>query len=212
MNWLPMQPYDILMLIVLISTTIYGMWKGMAWQATALASLLVSSFMAVKFGERLAPYFSKQEPWNRFLAMLTLFLITSLLIWLVFRMVRGLIDRLKLQEFDHQIGALFGLAKGALYCIVITFFTVTLSEPARRAVLVSRSGHYISVFLRDATPILPEKVRSVLGGYINDLQRTLQSAPGNEPPATGKPADKTAPLPVSDKKSPLPATSKKTSK
>ena len=37
------------------------------------------------------------------------------------------IDRLKLKEFDRQIGAIFGLAKGVLWCAVITFFTVTLS-------------------------------------------------------------------------------------
>jgi membrane protein required for colicin V production len=207
-----MQPYDLLMLVVLVTTAVYGLWKGMAWQVTSLASLLASSFIAVRFGEPLAPYFSKQEPWNRFLAMLTLFLITSLLVWLAFRMVRGLIDRLRLQEFDRQIGALFGLAKGALCCIVITFFAVTLSEPARRAVLASRSGHYISVFLRDAKPILPEKVRSVLGGYIDELQKTLQTAPGNQPPSGGQPADQKGPLPASDNQSPLPTTGKRTPK
>ena len=33
-------------------------------------------------------------------------------------MVRGSIDRMKLKEFDRQIGALFGLAKG---CFVLHF-------------------------------------------------------------------------------------------
>ncbi|MGB1707347.1 MAG: CvpA family protein, partial [Rubripirellula sp.] len=58
-------------------------------------------------------------------------------------MVRGSIDRMKLKEFDRQIGALFGLAKGALYCTLITLFAVTLSgERIREAVVQSKSGNY----------------------------------------------------------------------
>ena len=56
-------------------------------------------------------------------------------IWLVFRLVSGLIDRVRLKEFDRQMGALFGAAKGVLLCVAITFFAVTLSTQARTAVL-----------------------------------------------------------------------------
>ena len=70
--------------------------------------------------------------------MLVLYVVTAGAIWLLFRLVSGIIDRLKLKEFDRQLGALFGLAKGVLYCVIITFFAVTLSEPARQAVLQSR--------------------------------------------------------------------------
>jgi hypothetical protein len=69
-----------------------------------------------------------------------LYVATALAIWLLFRLVSGAIDRVKLKEFDRQLGVVFGLAKGILYCVIITFFAVTLSETARQTVLQSRSG------------------------------------------------------------------------
>ena len=106
----------------------------MAWQIASLTSLIVSSTMAVHFGGRLAPYLSAEEPWNRFVAMLVLYLLTSLAIWLAFRVVAKAISRVQLKDFDRQAGALFGAAKGVLWCLVITFFAVTLSESARQAI------------------------------------------------------------------------------
>lgn len=168
-----LQVYDILMLIVLAGTVIFGFWKGMAWQLASLASVVVSAVVAVHFGGAIAPWFSAQEPWNRYIAMLVLYLVTSLGIWLLFRIVAGAIDRVRLKEFDRQLGALFGLAKGVLLCVVITFFAVTLSEDVRQKVLVSHSGRYIAILIKNATPVLPEEVTKKLGEYIDELDRKL---------------------------------------
>jgi membrane protein required for colicin V production len=174
------QPYDIVMLVVLLGTAIFGAWKGMAWQIASLASLLVSTAVALHFSTSLAPYFSAKEPWNRFLAMFVLYVVTSIAIWLVFRLVSGMIDRVKLREFDRQMGALFGLAKGVLLCVVITFFAVTLSESIRQIVLKSHSGDAIARLTRHANPLLPEDVRAVIGKYIDELDQKLDP---NTPPS-----------------------------
>ncbi len=177
------QTYDIVMLVVLLGAAVYGAWKGMAWQLASLASMLLSAAAAVHFSAPLAPYFSAQEPWNRFLAMLVLFVLTSLVIWLLFRFVAGIIERVKLKEFDRQMGALFGLTKGALLCIVITFFAVTLSESARQMVLKSHSGDIIARITRNANPLLPADIRAVLGKYIDELDQKLDH---NTPPSTAE--------------------------
>ena len=168
-----MQPYDVFMVGVLFVCILFGTWKGMAWQLAALAAIAVSGLVALHFSPLVAPYLSNQVPWNRFLAMLVLYAITSLAIWLAFRVLANFIDRLQLKEFDRQLGALFGAAKGLLWCIVITFFAVTLSEPARQTILKSRSGYYIAVVTERAAAILPEEVRVVLGKYIEELDRKL---------------------------------------
>ncbi|OHB82806.1 MAG: hypothetical protein A2V98_14780 [Planctomycetes bacterium RBG_16_64_12] len=175
----PIQGYDLLMLVVLVLTTMFGAWKGMAWQIASLASLVVSCVVAMRFSGQLAPHISQHEPWNRFLAMLILFMLTSLAIWVAFRLVARFIDRVKLKEFDRQMGALFGLAKGVLFCLVITFFAVTLSEGSRQAVLRSHSGKFIARFLQQATPAMPQEVRDVLGQYIDEFERKLDP---NTPP------------------------------
>ena len=173
------EPYDILMLGVLVGMALYGVWKGMAWQVAALASVILSALVAINCSPGLAPMISADEPWNRIIAMLILYVVTAGAIWILFRLISNVIDRIKLKEFDRQLGALFGLAKGVLYCVVITFFAVTVSEKSRTWVLESRSGGLIARGIRHANPILPEDVRTWLGKYIDELDEKL-----HEPPAT----------------------------
>lgn len=162
------------MLAVLLFATVLGAYKGVAWQIASLSALVVSYLVAWRFGDSLAPYISAEAPWNRFVAMLILYLATSLLIWLGFRVVAGIIDRIKLREFDRQIGGLVGLVKGVLLCVLITFFVVTLSEQGRAFVLRSRSGYYIAVLIDRAGPIMPEEAHQLLGPYLQELHDKLE--------------------------------------
>ncbi len=169
-----MEAYDVFMLLVLIAATIFGVWKGMAWQVASLASLVVSYFVALKASPQIAPMFGEQAPWNRYLAMLALYLVTSLVIWMAFRVVSGMIDRVKLSEFDRQIGGLFGLAKGVLLCVAITIFAVSLlPEQHKQTILESRSGYYIAVLLDKSHNVIPPELHDVLHPYIHQAQEQL---------------------------------------
>jgi membrane protein required for colicin V production len=185
-NTLPIQAYDLVMLAVLAMATLFGLWKGMAWQIASVASLVVSVIVAMRMSGQVAPMISAQEPWNRFIAMLLLYLATSAGIWLAFRVVARIIDRIRLKDFDRQIGALFGLAKGALLCLVITFFAVTLSESLRQNVLTTYSGRTIAKAIKQTSPIMPPEVRKVLGTYIDQLDRKLDPAAPPEAPSRPK--------------------------
>lgn len=176
-----MQAYDIIMVAVLVGSTLFGFVKGMAWQLASLASLFLSYFVALNFSHLLAPHLGQQQSLNRIAAMLILYLATSLAIWLVFRVVAGMIDRVKLKEFDRQVGGLFGAAKGVLLCIVVTFFAVGLSEEVREHILFSRSGHYIAVFLDKADPVLPEELHEVLDPYLHKLDEQLDPRSARRP-------------------------------
>jgi membrane protein required for colicin V production len=169
--------YDICMLVVLVGATLLGAWKGMAWQIASSASLVLSYLVALRFSEQLAPRFGQQAPLNRFIAMFVLYMATSLVIWVVFRIVAGFINRVRLREFDRQMGALFGAAKGVLFCVAITFFAVTLSDRARTAVLESRSGYVIARLLDRAPGVMPRELHDVLHPYLNRLEKELNSDP-----------------------------------
>lgn len=168
-----LQPYDLIMLAVLLVATVRGAWKGMAWQIAAMASFGASFFVASKYADSVAGYISADAPWNKFLAMLVLYLGTSLVIWWLFAVVSTTIERVRLREFDRQVGGLFGAAKGVLYCCLITFFVVTLSRPGREFVLRSESGRHMATLIHWATPIMPAEVRDVLGPYLQQLDRGL---------------------------------------
>ena len=190
-----MEWYDLLMIAVLLGTTIFGFLKGMAWQIASLASLVASYFVALRFSGPLASsgLFGDDEPWNRFVAMLAIYLVTSLVIWLAFRFVSRAIDRVRLQEFDKQIGGLFGFAKGVLLCVAITFFALTLVPDTRDAILRSRSGHYLAILIARADAVMPPEVHDVLDPYLDRLEQELnrQGTPtitdNFDPPAADSP-------------------------
>jgi membrane protein required for colicin V production len=94
-----------------------------------------------------------------------------------------------LKDFDRQIGGLFGAAKGVLLCVAITFFAVSLSEPARAMVLKSRSGYYIALLIDRADPIMPKEIHDVLGPYLRKLEERL------DPRSSPQPANRTTPYP-----------------
>jgi membrane protein required for colicin V production len=184
-----MQTYDLLMLLVLVAATIFGFWKGMAWQIASLASLVVSYIAALKFSERLAPTFGDTAPWNRFVAMLAIYCLTSFMIWTAFRLVSGVIDKVKLEAFDKQLGAMFGFAKGVLLCIAVTFFAVTLLPPAQGEMIVgSQSGQYIVKFLNQADAVMPPELHQVIDPYLQRVQQRLNPGYQANWPAGGSPS------------------------
>lgn len=168
-----MEIYDIIMLAVLAGATLFGAWKGLAWQIASLGAIVASSFVALKFDTPLAESLPVGPPWDVPLSWVILFVGTSFVIWVVFRYVSDFIDRLKLKEFDRQIGAIFGLAKGVLICAIVTVFLVSLVEPIRAPILRSYSAYYIAVFLDKAHAYLPNDIHDKLEPVIHSLDERL---------------------------------------
>ena len=181
-----MDTYDILMIAVLVCATLFGAWKGLAWQVASLAAIVASYYVAFHFRDQVAEQIHTTPPWNIFIAMLLLYVGTSFVIWVVFRLVSRFIDRVKLKEFDRQIGALFGLGKGVLLCVIITLFAVTLlGDQQRETIIRSRSGYYIALLLDKADRVLPREVQDVLDPYIHELDQQIRNPhkPAAETPA-----------------------------
>ncbi len=185
-----MAGYDILMIVVLAGTTLWGAFKGAAWQLAALASLIASYFASYYMSDSLTStgLFGDTAPWNRFAAMLTIYIITGIIIWMGFRVISETIERIKLRDFDRQLGALFGLLKGVIFCVLITFFVVTLLPAQREQVINTRSGRYVAQLLHKADAIMPPELNSLLDPYIKRYEESMQS-PNNAgmDPATQRP-------------------------
>jgi len=170
-----MQAYDLIMLIVLAATTIFGAIKGFAWQLASLASIVASYFVAYFFRNDVAKMINAQPPWNLFLAMLLLYFGSSLIIWMAFRLVSTSIDKVRLKEFDRHLGAGFGLLKGMLLCLIITMFAMTLLGSAQQQRIAnSRSGLYITRILASSDGLLPAELKQIVGPYINNFEQRLQ--------------------------------------
>lgn len=169
-----MGAYDTIVLVIILATTFIGWRKGLATQLASILSIVASFMVAVRFREPLAAHIDAEAPWNRFAAMLVLYLGTSLVIWIAFRQVRTSIEKMKLGEFDRQLGAIFGGLKGVVIAGMVTMFAFTLlQEPQRRMIIDSQSGVWIAKFMHKATAIMPAELRRFVAPYLQNLDRGL---------------------------------------
>jgi membrane protein required for colicin V production len=174
--------YDLVMIGILAAAAVLGYFKGIVWQLAWIAGIVVSSFVALRFSVEAAPYFGEHEPWNRLLAMLALYAGSSVAVWLLFRLVSKAIDAIHLSSFDHQLGLLFGAAKGLLLCMVVTFFAVTLAPAYRDQIVASRSGRLMADVLAQADAYLPPDLHETVAPYLDRFERELGSPDGQQQP------------------------------
>lgn len=187
-----MQIYDIIMLAVIVGAILFGAWKGLAWQLASFAAIVLSYIVALNFREPVSRLIAAKPPWNVFLAMLILYLGTSLAVWITFRFVRDFIDRVKLKEFDRHTGAVLGAAKGVILCVIITLFSVALlGEEQKRAVCQSNSGYYISLLIDKVHVAMPDEIHDVLHPYLHELDEEIKHARTTGTTGAGDSSDST---------------------
>lgn len=183
------EGYDLMMLGILAAAALLGYFKGIVWQIAWIAGIAASTFVALRFAGHLAPFVGQQPPWNRLIAMLVLYVGTSLVVWLLFRVVSGAIDAVHLSAFDHQLGLLLGVAKGALLCIVITFFAVTLAPAYRPQVVGSQSGRIVAEVITRADEILPREIAEAVNPFVKQFEDTLRNGgDATHPAVPGQPS------------------------
>ena len=183
-----LEGYDLVMLGILAGAALLGYFKGMVWQLAWIAGIVASSYVAFRFGAMLAPFFGTQAPWNRFAAMLAVYVGTSLAVWLVFRVISGAINAVHLSAFDHQLGLLLGLAKGVLLCVLVTFFSVILAPAYRHQIVASRSGRLVAELIVRADTYLPKEIHETVDPFVKQFEKQFDPSMSMPAAAAGQPS------------------------
>lgn len=160
--------YDFAMLAIVAYCAIQGAWKGMAWQIAPIASLIVGYIVATPMSTAAATYFG-QPPTNHLLALLSIYALVALAVYLMVRSIRESIEKLKLTELDHHMGFVFGAIKGVLFSLIVTVAIVTASPSARESILSTESGSVARQVVAIVDPILPPGIHDQLAPYLKNL-------------------------------------------
>ncbi len=161
--------YDIIVLGILAFAMIRGAMKGMVWQLAVISAIVLCFAFAESLSLTLAPLISVEPPLNRWIAMFLLYVGFSFVCFAAARVLRDFIEKAKFEAFDRHLGAVFGLLKGAMFSLVLTFFVVTISESQRSTILNSYSGYASAVIMDGLHPVMPEGLHEVLEPYIHQL-------------------------------------------
>ncbi|MDB5388089.1 MAG: Colicin production protein [Planctomycetaceae bacterium] len=161
--------FDLFILAILLVTTIRGAAKGVAWQLAGIAALILCFMFATPLSLTIAPMIKLDPPLNRWVAMLGIYLVFSFGTFAVARGFREALEKAKFVEFDRHLGALFGLFKGAIIALVITFFCVAMSRQARDVILKTYTGYASAHIMNAIDPVMPKELHAILEPYIHQL-------------------------------------------
>ena len=162
--------YDFVVLAILFYTAWQGAQRGLLTQLAWIAALVLCFKFADKLAPSIEPMIDVEQPLKHWISMFILYLGFSLGSFMVARILNSWLEKAKFKDFDRHLGGLFGLVKGAVICLVATFFSVTLSETLKSTVLESRSGEAACYILDHIKPLTPEYFHEYLVKYQNELK------------------------------------------
>ena len=185
--------YDLLVLAILGFFALRGAARGLISQLAGIAAIFVCLAFAESISAAFGPYVKLEPPLNHWVVMVGAYLVCSFIAFGFARVMDDWLERAKLESFNQHLGAVFGLAKGVVLCMVMTFFLATLSPAARDALSRSRSAYAAAYIMHGIHPVMPEKIQEALARYLHVYESTAAGAPlqadGPGQPATTPPAN-----------------------
>jgi membrane protein required for colicin V production len=170
-----MATYDVLMLLVLVAAALWGYWKGFVWQLASIASIFSSYTLAYVLRVQVAKLIDAEPPWNMFAAMGIVYVLSSVVIWIGTGFASEALAAFKLKDFDRQLGATFGVAKGAIFCLLITFFAVSLlGEREQERICSSTSGRFMAKLLKSSGGLIPAEIHAKIDPFLIPLEQKLE--------------------------------------
>ena len=162
--------YDFVVLAVLVYTAWQGAQRGLLTQLAWIAALVLCFKFADQLAPSIEPMINVEQPLKHWISMFILYLGFSLGSFMVARILNSWLEKAKFKDFDRHLGGVFGFVKGAVICLVATFFAVTLSDSLKSTVLESRSGEAACYILDNIEPLTPEYFHEYLEKYQNELK------------------------------------------
>ena len=120
-----MNSVDLVILIVIAFNGILGLIRGAAWQILRIGSVVLGVWVAARFGREFLGLFPESFGLSPeigiHVARIVLFLSVYLIMYGVTNLAQALIKKVKLGGMDRSLGALLGMAKGALLCCLVLY-------------------------------------------------------------------------------------------
>jgi len=129
-----MTPFDYAILAVIGLSVIFAFWRGLIREVVSLLAWLAALWVAARFAVEFAQWMPAaiSSPSARYLtAFLLLFIGTVIVLELIALVIARLLRAIGLGFIDRLLGAIFGLARGALIAWVVVLLGGFTSYPQR---------------------------------------------------------------------------------
>ncbi|RLS55526.1 MAG: CvpA family protein [Planctomycetota bacterium] len=164
--------YDILVVCILLFFLAKGAAKGLVWQLAGIAGILLCMTFASTASKVIGPHINLAPPANQWAVMFITYLLASFVAFGFARTLNSWIEKMEFKEYNRHLGAIFGLVKGALLVLLMTFMIVTFSEKSRNLIKDSRAAHIAAKVIHQIEPLVPDKMSQAVGRYIQMFEAT----------------------------------------
>lgn len=164
--------YDILVVCILLFFLAKGAARGLVWQLAGIAGILLCVTFAGTASKVIGPHINLAPPTNQWAVMFITYLLASFVAFGFARTLDGWIEKMEMKEYNRHLGAIFGLLKGGLLVLIMTFMIVTFSEQTRSLLKDSRAAHISARVIHQIEPVVPDKLHQALGKYIRMFEAT----------------------------------------
>jgi membrane protein required for colicin V production len=161
--------FDFVTAGILIYAAYRGAKKGFLWQVATIAGIVICFLFATPVSLVLAPMIGVEAPLNRWIAIFILYVVSSFLLYGMASGLRNWLTKIKFIEYDEHLGGMFGLLKGVAFCVVLTFFGLTLSTSVRDQIMLSYTGYGSAWLLTQLDPVMPEEFKKIIAPYTQGL-------------------------------------------
>ena len=168
MNWL-----DIVLIVAIIVTTVWGLIKGFIRQLLGLAAVIAGLILAVLYyrgiSEVLGQVIRKPLLAN-FLGFMVIFIATlvagGLLGHLLTKLMKGPLDLA-----NHALGGVFGFIKAVLVCgiLVFTMLVFDLEQDTLRQSWVARTTFDVT---KAAVNLIPQDLRAKFNASYEEIRKS----------------------------------------
>jgi len=142
-----------------------GVWRGLLFEVITLMGWVAAFALAQWFSTPVAAWLPFGEPdaaWRYPAAFVLIFIAVAFGVGLVASVIRSLVKAAGLRPVDRTLGAVFGLARGALTMLVAAVVVHLFSMSENYWWRDSYSATILDTTLQSAKPALPEKLASFL--------------------------------------------------
>jgi membrane protein required for colicin V production len=158
---------DILLIIILFLSILFGILKGFIRELFSLAFFIIGVVLAFLFyyevGELFMPYLKNREVSN-FIGFITIFVLVLMVGSLVTYLIKKLFTLGPLKNIDMILGGVFGLLRGILIASIIVFALIVFPVNDN-LVTQSRLSPYVLTTIEVFIHFLPvkyqEKIQSI---------------------------------------------------
>jgi membrane protein required for colicin V production len=160
-----MNTVDVALLLVLLLSTVLGLWRGLVYEVISVAGWVAAFVLAQAYAEPVAqwlPIDGLSAPLKLAAAFALVFMGSAFAAGLIAWVVKKLVDSVGLRPVDRILGGGFGLARGAV--LLLALAVVVSMTPLQRhdAWASSQGAGTLASVLHQVKPLLPEAVAAYL--------------------------------------------------